>query len=175
MWRGTLRDTRHPCLRLSPGESSAGLQLQNLFEKVVWVNDQGGRNAKVEAQREFRQHSHSQPATPALPCMHCPALLLHKHSRHMYYPAKSTRSMQHQHYPARTAQDCLHELISTALPCMPCPATPGLPSMNYLALPCPAPAQKLQAQVLPLQSPAKPCMHQYCPAPAEHCPGLCMN
>ena len=80
---------------MSLGESGAGLQLGNMFEKVVWVNDQVGRNAKVEAQREFR---HSQPATP-LPCMHCPA-------------------------------------------------TPGLPCMNYLALPCPAPAQQFHA--LPL-------------------------
>ena len=44
-------------------------RLHNMLEKVVWVNDQGGRNAKVETLREV---SAALPATPTL----C-TLLLH--------------------------------------------------------------------------------------------------
>ena len=45
-------------------------RLHNMLEKVVWVNDQGGRNAKVETLREV---SAALPATPT-PCFCCIAL-----------------------------------------------------------------------------------------------------
>ena len=58
-------------------------RLHNMLEKVVWVNDQGGRNAKVETLREV---SAALPATPTLctlllhstlPCICRPVTALH--------------------------------------------------------------------------------------------------